>query len=250
MGFNYSKNEGETYHNQMNELIFFLGIIAVFSCVVLVGKYFGESGLVAWVAVSTILANIILPKQIHLLGLDVTLGNIMFSSTYLCTDILSEKVGIKSSRRAVYVGLVSALFFVGLTQVALLFVPNEYDYAQGAMQELFAFSARVTLASMVMYFLANMCDVYLFEGLRKKFPKQLWLRNNISTILCNCVENFGLMLLGFWGIYDFKTCMVIAAGTCVIETVVGLCDTPFVYIGRKVFDKPRETAEIMPQLEM
>lgn len=250
MGFNNQKNEGETLTNQMNELLFFLGIIAVFSIVVLVGKYFGETGLIAWVAVSTILANIILPKQIRLLGLDVTLGNIMFSSTYLCTDILSEKVGIKSSRRAVYIGLVSALFFVGLSQVVLWFVPNEYDYAQGAMTELFAFSARVTLASMVMYFLANICDVYLFERLRKRFPKQLWFRNNVSTIVCNCVENFGLMLLGFWGMYDFKTCMIIAAGTCVIETVVGLCDTPFVYIGRKVFDTPRENARVAPQVEM
>ena len=154
----------------MNELLFFLGIIAVFSCVVLVGKYFGEAGLVAWVAVSTILANLILPKQIRLLGLDVTLGNIMFSSTYLCTDILSERVGVKSSRRAVFLGLIAALFFVGLTQVVIWFIPNEYDMVQPAMRELFAFSARVTLASVTMYTLANLCDVYLFEALRKKFP--------------------------------------------------------------------------------
>ena len=143
----------------MNELLFFLGIIAVFSGVVLIGKYFGESGLVAWIAVSTILANVILPKQITLFGLDVTLGNIMFSSTYLCTDILSEKVGIKSSRRAVLLGLIAALFFVGLTQVTLWFIPNEYDMVQPAMKELFAFSARVTLASVTMYTLANLCDV-------------------------------------------------------------------------------------------
>lgn len=234
----------------MNELYFFLGIIAVFSCVVLIGRFFGEPGLVAWVAVSTILANIILPKQIRLFGLDVTLGNIMFSSTYLCTDILSERVGIKSSRRAVYIGLTSALFYIALTQVVLMFKPNEFDYAQGAMQELFALSARVTAASVVMYFLANMCDVYLFEALRKKYPKQLWLRNNISTILCNCVENFGLMILGFWGLYDFKTCMVIAAGTCVVETVVGLCDTPFVYVGRKLFGKSRIAISTEPQLEV
>lgn len=234
----------------MNELLFFLGIIAVFSIVVLVGKYFGEVGLVAWVAVSTILANIILPKQITLLGLDVTLGNIMFSSTYLCTDILSEKVGLKRSRRAVFIGMVAAVFFVGLSQVALWFKPNDFDLAQPAMTELFAFSARVTIASMLMYSLANLCDVYLFEALRKKHPKQLWLRNNVSTIVCNCVENFGLMLLGFYGVYDFKTCMVIAAGTCVIETIVGLCDTPFVYWGRKVFDTPTKTASPTLQPEM
>lgn len=237
MGKNNTDDKGESKNQKMNELIFFLGIIAVFGIVVMVGKYFGEVGLVAWVAVATVLANVILPKQITLFGLDVTLGNIMFSSTFLCTDILSECKGIKNSRRAVYMGLVAALFFVGLTQAALLFVPNEYDYAQGPMKELFTISARVTCASITMYFLANLCDVYLFEALRKKFPKALWLRNNISTIICNCVENFGLMLLAFLGVYDFKTCMVIAAGTCVIETIVGLCDTPFVYLGRRLFKK-------------
>lgn len=219
----------------MNELIFFLGIIAVFGIVVMVGKYFGEAGLVSWVVLATVLANVILPKQIRLFGLDVTLGNIMFSSTFLATDILSERKGLKNSRRAVFMGLVAALFFIGLTQVCLLFVPNEYDYAQGPMKALFSITARVTFASVTMYFLANLCDVYLFEALRKKFPKALWLRNNVSTIICNCVENFGLMIIGFLGIYDFKTCIIIAAGTCVIETIVGLCDTPFVYIGRKLF---------------
>lgn len=235
MGDHNTNNERRITKRQMNELLFFLAIIAAFSCVVLVGKYFGESGLAAWVAISTILANIILPKQITLFGLDVTLGNVMFSSTYLCTDILSERMGLKRSRRAVFVGLIAELFFVGLSQFALWFVPNDYDYAQGAMKELFTLSARVTTASVIMFFLANLCDVYLFEALRKKYPNQLWLRNNVSTIVCNCVENFALMLLGFWGIYDFKTCMVIAAGTCVIEAIVGICDTPFVYIGRKIF---------------
>ena len=247
MGFSNKKNERRT-SKQLNELLFFLGIIAVFSCVVLIGKYFGENGLVAWVAVSTILANVILPKQITLFGLDVTLGNIMFSSTYLCTDILSEKVGIKSSRRAVLLGLIAALFFVGLTQVTLWFVPNDYDMVQPAMKELFAFSARVTLASVTMYTLANLCDVYLFEAMRKKYPKQLWLRNNVSTIVCNCVENFGLMLLGFYGIYDFQTCMFIAATTCVIETIVGLCDTPFVYIGRAIFDTRTASLALQPEM--
>lgn len=219
----------------MNELIFFLSMIAVFGIVVMVGHWFGETGLVAWVAISTVLANIILPKQIELFGLNVTLGNIMFSSTYLCTDILSEKVGFKRSRKAVYIGLITAIFYVGLTQVSLLFKPNDYDMAQEAMANLFALSARVTIASIVMFFLANLCDVYLFEKLRKAFPEKLWLRNNVSTIVCNCLENFLLMIIGFLGIYDFKTCMEIALCTCAVETIVGLCDTPFVYLGRRYF---------------
>ena len=57
----------------------------------------------------------------------------------------------------------------------------------------------------------------------------MWLRNNLSTIVCNCAENFMFVLLGFYGVYDFGQCMDIAWSISIIEAVVGICDTPFLY---------------------
>ena len=46
--------------------------------------------------------------------------------------------------------------------------------------------------------------------------------------------SFLFVLLAFLGIFTFAECMALAAVGCVIEIIISLCDTPFVYWGRKV----------------
>lgn len=58
-----------------------------------------------------------------------------------------------------------------------------------------------------------------------------------ANIICNCLENFGFIALAFGGIYDVKTVLTIALSTSVIETIVALLDTPFLYIARAIHDK-------------
>ena len=218
----------------MNELLFFLSIAAAFTSVVFVARLFGKAGLYAWIGIAVVLANLLIPKVVVLFGFEVNLGSVMFSSLFLATDILSERFGLKESRKAVYVALIADLLFIAVTQVGVLFAPSEMDIVQPAMKELFTIELRVTSASVLMMFLANLADVYLFEAMRRRSEKNLWLRNNICTILCNCTENFLFVLLAFLGIFTFGECMALAAVGCVIEIIISLCDTPFVYWGRKV----------------
>ncbi|MDO5549411.1 MAG: queuosine precursor transporter [Eubacteriales bacterium] len=217
-----------------NEVLFFVSLIAAFTAVVMAHKFFGKEGLFAWIAVATILANILVTKQIRLFGLDATMGNIMFASIYLCTDILSEIQGIQQSKKAIRIGLCAALLFVAVSQSAILFQPNKMDIISEPMAELFAMSARTTIASVTMFYLANLADIYLFERLKQKYPDALWLRNNVSTILCNCAENFLFIIAAFIGTYSLADCIVIAATTSVIEMIVAVCDTPFLYAARKI----------------
>lgn len=217
----------------MNELLFFVSIILSFSSVVLIAKYFGSKGLFAWIALLSVLANLIVAKQVTIFGLEVTLGNILFSSTYLITDIISETYGLKTSKKAVIIGVLAECFFIGTTQIALLFTPNELDLVQASMANLFSMSLRITIASIAMYLLGNFADIYLFDALKKKTSDKLWLRNNVATILCNCLQNILFNIFAFWGTYDFSTCLKIGLGTCVIVIIISICDTPFVYLGRK-----------------
>ena len=155
----------------------------------------------------------------------------MFASTFLATDILTEYHSIKDAKTAVYVGLFADVTLIVSTQIALLYKPSEFDYADGAMRTLFALNLRISLASMAMYFLSNLADVYLFNKIKEKSNgKRLWLRNNVSTILCNCLENFGFIFLAFAGIYDGKTILTIAISTSIVEAIVAVCDTPFLYL--------------------
>ena len=76
--------------------------------------------------------------------------------------------------------------------------------------------------------------MYLYDRLKSRFNgKHMWIRNNLSTILCNCLENFLFMMLAFLGVYDFKTVMIMALSTSVIEIIAGVFDTPFLYVAIK-----------------
>lgn len=219
----------------MNTIILFVEVIFIFSALMLCYKLFGKVGAMAWVGMATILANVITAKNADIFGLSTAIGTVMFASTFLATDILTEYHSLNDAKKAVYVGLFSDVLLIASTQIALLYKPSAFDYADGAMQTLFALNMRISIASMVMYFISNFADVYLFEKLKEKSGgKWLWLRNNVSTILCNCLENFGFIGLAFAGIYDAKTIFTIALSTSIVEAIVAVCDTPFIYLAGKI----------------
>lgn len=122
-------------------------------------------------------------------------------------------------------------------RIALIYTPSSIDYADEAMQTLFGLDLRIAISSTVMYFVANMLDVILFNKIKEKTNgKMLWFRNNVSTILCNCLENFFFIGFAFIGIYDIYTILTIALSTSLIEIIVAVCDTPFLYIAKKLKD--------------
>lgn len=218
-----------------NLLLLFIEIICAFSGLLLLKKYFGKVGVISWVAMATILANIITAKTVNLLGLSTALGTVLFASVFLATDILNECYDKESAKMAVRLGLLSNVVLIVFTQLALRYIPNSYDYANGAMQTLFGLNLRISLASMIMYYISNMLDIALFNKIKEKTNgKMLWLRNNVSTILCNCIENFFFIALAFYGIYDITTVLIIAGSTSIIEILVALCDTPFLYLAKKI----------------
>lgn len=228
----------------MNELIIVVEIIVVFSILLLCKKLFGKTGMMVWVSLATVLANIITAKNVNIFGLSTAIGTVMFASTFLATDILTEFYSAKDARKAINIGLFSNVILIVSTQIALLYTPSEFDYANDAMKTLFSLNLRISIASAAMYYIANMADIYVFSKIKAMTGgKKLWLRNNIATILCNCLENFGFIGLAFAGIYDIGTIMTIAISTSIVEAVVAVCDTPFLYLAKRLKngDEPEES---------
>jgi uncharacterized integral membrane protein (TIGR00697 family) len=219
----------------MNGLLLVAEMATMFSALLLFKRLFSKAGLFVWIGLASVLANIQTVKSIDLFGVSSVAGTVLFASVFLATDLLRECYGKEEARKGVYIGVVTILVFLLSMQVALLYVPSELDIAQGALATLFSLSPRICLASLIMYAVANLLDVVIYDKLHERFNgKKMWLRNNISTIVCNCLENFGFALLAFVGVYPFEEVLMIAVSTCVIEVVVALCDTPFLYIGRNM----------------
>lgn len=219
-----------------NAIILFIEVAVIFSALLVCYKLFGKYGVFAWVGIATVLANVITAKNADILGLSTAIGTVMFASTFLATDILSENHSEKDAKTAVFIGLFADVLLIVSTQIALLYKPSAIDYADDAMRTLFSLNLRISLASMVMYFVANMADVKIFTKMKEK-GTALWLRNNVATIVCNCLENFGFIWLAFVGIYDTATILEIALATSAVEMIVAVLDTPFIYVARKLKQK-------------
>ena len=218
----------------MNILYGFINIIVTFTLVVLIEKLFKKEGLYVWLSIATILANLTVCKMIDILGFTTSLGNVLFASTFLATDIMSEKYGKNEAKKGVYISIFSGITFIIITQLTLLFIPSADDVINESMKNLFSVSIRTTTASMFMFFISNMFDIYLYDKLKNKYPNMMWLRNNVSTILCNCLENYFFNTLAFIGIFPISVIISIATTTTVIEIVIALCDTPFLYLSKRL----------------
>ena len=218
----------------MNEVLLVVEVVACFTSVVAITKVFGRQGLFVWMAIATILANLTTAKSVAYFGVDATLGTVLFCSVFLASDVLNERYGREVAARGVVFATIAAGAFIVAAFVANLYIPSEIDVASESMQLLFGLNIRINIASIVMFFISNIANVYLYSVIRKKTNGRfLWLRNNVSSILCNCLENFLFMFLAFYGVYGIMDVLIIAATTSVIEITVGLLDTPFMYWASK-----------------
>lgn len=82
-----------------NELLLLASLILAYGGTLIWLRLFGKSGLYGWTVIATIAANIEVLLLIDAFGMEQTLGNVLFASTFLATDILSECYGKKAAQR-------------------------------------------------------------------------------------------------------------------------------------------------------
>ena len=219
-----------------------LELVVVFSLVIIIEKIFKKEGLYVWVSIAVIIANLIVAKTIDIVNISTSIGNVIFASTFLATDILSEKYAKEDAKKAIYLSVFANIAFVITTQISLAFIPNENDILNESMKNIFSLNIRTTIASITMFFISNMLDIYIYNKLKKKNNKKMWLRNNVATIISNCLENYLFFGAAFIGIFPLKTVLIIASTKTVLEIIIALFDTPFLYISTKLLKSKEEKA--------
>lgn len=228
----------------INELLLIGSVIFIFGATLLAYRLFGKNGLFCISAIATVLANIEAIILINAFGMEQTLGNVLFASTFLVTDILSECEGKKEANKAVYLGVFSSMFFLLLSQSWMKYIPSQNDLVHDSVCTVFSNTPRLIIASLAVYAISQLFDVWLYhkwwEFTERKFGnkrKFLWLRNNGSTLISQILNTSLFTLFAFWGTYDAETLLSIFLSSYVIYVFTSIIDTPAVYIARKIHDK-------------
>ncbi len=219
----------------INELLWIGLLISSFFMVILSYRLFGKTGLYIWTAVAVILANIQVMKTIQIFGLVTALGNVVYASLFLVTDILNENHSKKDAQKAVWIGFFVLITTTIIMQITLYFVPDKSDFISEHISAIFSFLPRIAFASLVAYLISQSHDVWFFDKLKKKHEKKyLWLRNNLSTISSQLLDNIIFTLIAFVGIFSWEIIIQIFITSLLLKIVVATCDTPFVYLARKI----------------
>lgn len=228
----------------MNELLLIASLIVIYGGVLLAYRLFGKAGLYGFSVVATILANIEVLILVEAFGMEQTLGNVLFASTYLITDILSENESKKDANRAVNIGIFASVAMVAVTQSWFLYEKSASDWVTPSIIGVFSTTPRLILASLIGYAVSQKLDVFLYHkwwefsnekwGDSRRF---LWLRNNGSTLISQIINTVLFNTVAFFGMYDMGTFISILLSSYVIYIFTSLLDTPIVYIARNLKEK-------------
>ena len=222
------------------ELVWLLLLIFCFSSILIFLKLFGYVGIYIYSALAVIAGNIQVLKTVDFFYSPepVALGTILFASTFLCTDILSEYYGREKARINILIGFSAFLFMTLLMIITIGFKPSSEDWIQGSLSNVFTPMTRFFIASMIAYLISQYFDVWFYNYIKNiTYKKFLWLRNNLSTILSSLVDNtvfslFAWILLNPEPLNVYNVIMIYILGTYLLRIIIALLDTPLIYIAK------------------
>ena len=220
-----------------NEFFGIATFFVTFILMVLMYRCFGKQGLIAWVAIGTIIANIQVIKTVDIFGISATLGNVMFASIYLATDILNDIYGRKVAKRAVWLGFSSTLVMIIVMQMSLHFIPAPEDISQKALSTIFDLVPRIALGSIIAYIIGQHVDVFIFSMIKKVFQsdKTFIIRAYGSTALSSIIDTALFVTIAFIGTLPAGVVFEIFITTYVLKLVSTIFNVPFGYIAKSFY---------------
>ncbi len=222
------------------ELVWLFMLLFCFISIIIFLRLFGYIGIFIYSALAVIAGNIQVLKTVDFFYSPepVALGTILFASTFLCTDILSEYFGKEKARLNILIGFSAFLFMTLLMVITIGLKPSNIDWIQESLSNVFTPMTRFFIASMIAYLVSQYFDVWFFSYLKKITSKKyLWFRNNLSTFVSSLVDNtvfsiFAWILLNPEPISIYNVIMIYILGTYLLRIFIALFDTPFIYLAK------------------
>ena len=227
-------------NNLSTEFLWIIMLLFCFGSILIFLKLFGYIGIFIYSSLAVIAGNIQVLKTVDFFYSPepVALGTILFASTFLCTDILSEYYGKDKARINILIGFSAFLFMTLLMVITIGFKPSDGDWVQESLSNVFTPMTRFFMASMIAYLISQYFDVWFYNYLKNLTSRKfIWFRNNLSTIMSSLVDNtifsiFAWILLNPEPISIYNVIMIYIFGTYILRIVIALLDTPFIYLAK------------------
>jgi len=162
-------------------------------------------------------------------------GVLVFSITYLLTDIVNEKFGRKETQKMILIAFVSQIAMVFFFWLGVKFPPAPFWTIQGTWEQIFNLVPRITIASWIAFMITENFDAYVYSWFKKLTKgRYLWTRNAFSSIPALLLDSLIFIPIAFLGAMPILPLII---GQTAIKWLVGLVNIPFMYLNKAILGK-------------
>lgn len=167
---------------------------------------------------------------------------------FTVNDIITEAYGKERIKSIIKSGLIMIVLLIAFSFLAIHLAPSQrFANSQSAYQSIFGASIRISIASLLAFFVAEFMDVFIFVKIRNMMGKKsLWLRNNASNFVAQFFDTSIFYLFAFYSLdKPFSSNLVFLFGLIIpywtLKCIVSILETPLVYAGVKWLKKDSQT---------
>jgi queuosine precursor transporter len=172
-------------------------------------------------------------KTFTLFGISASVAIFTLPLTFSVNDVVTEVYGKKRAVSFVKSGFV-VLIFLLLFNLLALWLPASarFQASEPAYELIFAKSLRITVASLIAFWLGERFDVFVFSKIREKLGKRrLWLRNNVSNFIGQLFDTGIFMFLAFYEPGAFGFVLSLIWPYWLLKCAFSIAETPLTYLG-------------------
>ncbi len=214
-----------------NELIFTIIAILDFFCILVVARL-GKSWLVATVILNILLISVFGAKLISVFGFATNSGNVFYAAVFFATQLLVEHYGREEGYRCIWVGVLSTIFFILMSQLIVLTSGlTASSNVNAAVEVLFATAPRIAFASLSAFIFSQLVNIRVFDYLKRRSGgKRPYIRVNMSNFAGQLVDSVIFFMIAFYGLLPFDVLFQTLIVGFLLKVVVGALSTPFFYL--------------------
>lgn len=190
------------------------------------------------IAVSELMGAKTFPILTSPIRLNASVAIFVIPVIFSINDIITEVFGKQRARSVVWSGLIVIALILLFALLATSLPPSKrFVGMEKAYDVIFTYSARIALASLTAFALADFLDIFIFSKIREALGKsKLWLRNNASNFISQFVDTTVFISLAFYALdkpfsdnVSFLWSLILPYW--LLKTFMSVIETPFVYWG-------------------
>ncbi len=191
---------------------------------------------VTFILLSQIMASKIAVFDLGFAQLIAPSAVLVYSVTYLMTDIVNERFGRKAVHWMILICFVTQVAMVFFLWLATIVAPAPFWDGQAAWESIIGFVPRIVIASWIAFLVSENFDAVLYSWFRKITKgRHLWMRNVFSSIPALAIDTIIFITIAFWGVAPLGT---LIPGQLGVKWLVGLVNVPFMYLNKWIMRAP------------